>query len=171
MAPLSEVVRETVICMAEVVGSLAGSSWVFSEWQRRKEKRVKSVNEIKEEKTRWKWWSRDCIRRTSGTVQEGRNWRLEREKERHYPLWESQREREREREKEGLGTPTRIPSRLGELGSLFSRYKFLQLQLVVVTLLTGTRCELLNDYGFPIATTRLCLFHMNLYYDLVIHYF
>lgn len=41
-------------------------------------------------------------------------------------------------------TPTRIPSRLGEPGSLFSRYKFLQLGLVVVTLLTRTRRELLK---------------------------
>ena len=38
----------------------------------------------------------------------------------------------------------RIPSRLGEPGSLFSRYKFLQLELVVVTLLTRTRRELLK---------------------------
>lgn len=42
------------------------------------------------------------------------------------------------------GTPTRIPSRLSEPGSLFSRYKFLQLRLVVVTLLTRTRRELLS---------------------------
>lgn len=42
------------------------------------------------------------------------------------------------------GTPARIPSRLGEPGSLFSRYKFLQLRLVVVMLLTRTRRELLK---------------------------
>jgi len=41
-------------------------------------------------------------------------------------------------------TPARIPSRLGEPGSLFSRYKFLQLRLVVVMLLTRTRRELLK---------------------------
>lgn len=41
-------------------------------------------------------------------------------------------------------TGARIPSRLGEPGSLFSRYKFLQLELVVVTLLTRTRRELLK---------------------------
>lgn len=75
---------------------------------------------------------------------------------------EREGEREMVREKEGLCTPTRIPSRLGEPGSLFSRYKFLQLQLVVVTLLTGTRRELLNDYGFPIVTTRLYRTFLNL---------
>jgi len=42
------------------------------------------------------------------------------------------------------GIPARIPSRLGEPGSLFSRYKFLQLRLVVVMLLTRTRRELLK---------------------------
>lgn len=42
------------------------------------------------------------------------------------------------------GIPVRIPSRLGEPGSLFSRYKFLQLRLVVVMLLTRTRRELLK---------------------------
>lgn len=42
------------------------------------------------------------------------------------------------------GSPARIPSRLGEPGSLFSRYKFLQLRLVVVMLLTRTRRELLK---------------------------
>lgn len=42
------------------------------------------------------------------------------------------------------GTPARIPNRLGEPGSLFSRYKFLQLRLVVVMLLTRTRRELLK---------------------------
>lgn len=43
-------------------------------------------------------------------------------------------------------TGARIPSRLGEPGSLFSRYKFLQLELVVVTLLTRTRRELLKRW-------------------------
>lgn len=43
-----------------------------------------------------------------------------------------------------VSTPARIPSRLGEPGSLFSRYKFLQLWLVVVMLLTRTRRELLK---------------------------
>lgn len=42
------------------------------------------------------------------------------------------------------GASARIPSRLGEPGSLFSRYKFLQLRLVVVMLLTRTRRELLK---------------------------
>lgn len=42
------------------------------------------------------------------------------------------------------GILARIPSRLGEPGSLFSRYKFLQLRLVVVMLLTRTRRELLK---------------------------
>ena len=87
---------------------------------------------------------------------------------------ETEREKERERETEAMGsggkskrwlnretvkrarepgqllargwvyTGARIPSRLGEPGSLFSRYKFLQLELVVVTLLTRTRRELLK---------------------------
>lgn len=48
------------------------------------------------------------------------------------------------REGEVSGAPARIPSRLGEPGSLFSRYKFLQLRLVVVMLLTRTRRELLK---------------------------
>lgn len=42
------------------------------------------------------------------------------------------------------GILARIPSRLVEPGSLFSRYKFLQLRLVVVMVLTWTRRELLK---------------------------
>jgi len=55
-------------------------------------------------------------------------------------VWQKQEGEERE----VSGTLARIPSRLGEPGSLFSRYKFLQLRLVVVMLLTWTRRELLK---------------------------